>query len=800
MTTKLRTILWLLFWGLMLCPASDAQAQALSEQRVLETISAAKKAVLSQQRPDGTWEMPGLRIIGEGEIRPGATAIVTLALLNCGMTAEDREIRSALNFLRQSELPNSTYVLSLELMVFSLAKDRRDLNRMQVIAERLEQGQVKGGDKVGAWDYIGDSQMGGPRLGGDSSNGQFAVLGLYEAAHAGVKVNRATWERARGYWQRIQSADGGWPYGPGQSSTGSMTAAGIASMVMCSAMLQDDSDVDSKGNPNCCQPQSPDMSLEKGRSWLTTRFAVGTNPNFDKWRFYYLYGLERAGRLSGQRFFGEHDWYRRGAEYLVKGLDKRTNMWHDASGGEEEPLLATSFALLFLSKGLAPVLINKLKYESTDGKDGWNQHPFEVRNLTDRISGADRWPKLVTWQTVDLAAVTKHGGVADLKQAPVLYLCGGEAPKFNDQDVELLKQYVNFGGFILAVNTCNKSAFRDSIFNLVQRMYPKGETSLERLKPEHPIFRAEHPLDGKTIELWGADLGCRTSIVYSPDDVACLWNKWSRLDPEKRHLDLKTRVERSMKIGINIVAYATGREPPTKLGVEAIANEDGKADNVRRGLLQVAQVQHAGGWDTAPKAARNLLLAVNRSAGLTATTKPGTITLADPTLSEYSLLVMHGRNRFDIPAAEATRLRDYLTRGRVLFADACCGASQFDRSFRAFCEQVYPEHKLQRIPPEHPLFFAGHEIKKVRRRTFDAADVNRPLDGNIVEAEPFLEGIEIDGRYVVVYSKFDISCALERQASLACAGYVPEDATKLAVNIVMYSLQQELNETPNAGR
>ena len=75
-----------------------------------------------------------------------------------------------------------------------------------------------------------------------------------------------------------------------------------------------------------------------------------------------------------------------------------------------------------------------------------------------------------------------------------------------------------------------------------------------------------------------------------------------------------------------------------------------------------------------------------------------------------------------------------------------------------------------------------------------------PLDGNIVEAEPFLEGIEIDGRYVVVYSKFDISCALERQASLACAGYVPEDATKLAVNIVMYSLQQELNETPNAGR
>ena len=34
--------------------------------------------------------------------------------------------------------------------------------------------------------------------------------------------------------------------------------------------------------------------------------------------FYNLYGIERAGRLSGLRFFGAHDWYREGCDWLVK--------------------------------------------------------------------------------------------------------------------------------------------------------------------------------------------------------------------------------------------------------------------------------------------------------------------------------------------------------------------------------------------------------------------------------------------------------------------------------------------------
>ncbi len=784
-------LLTLLLCGLAcLCGVPAQAADDLTEQQVLDTIQSAKKALLAKQQGDGSWDcklpLQGMEI--------GGTALVTLSLLNAGMTPDDKEIKLALKYLRESPDPTFTYASSLVLMTLAIVKDPRDKLKMARLVDHLEKGQITRGDMAGCWGYNsgGLIDLGG----GDRSNGQFAVLGLFEAAHAGIPVKREVWERARAHWVRCQGADGGWDYsggGAGGGTTGSMTVAGIATLVMTSSMLQDDKDVDAQGNPNCCGKREPDEPLNRALSWLKTHFAVGSNPGAGgTWLLYYLYGLERAGRLSGQRFFGEHDWYRQGARYLVDAQDKRIGMWV-GKNNEQDPIVSSSLALLFLSKGLAPVLINKLQYDSNEA-EGWNRHPYEIRNLTDRISGAPRWPKLVTWQTVEMKQVSKHGGVADLRQSPVLYLCGSEPPKFNDAEVELLKQYVNVGGFILGVNTCQSNGFKDGFRELVERMYPKGETSLERLKPDHPIFRSEHPIDGGTVELWGADLGCRTAIVYSPEDLSCFWSKWSRLDPAKRHIDLRTRVERAMKVGVNIVAYATGREPPSKLRQMELASEDGQADNVQRGLLQAAQLRHTGGWDTAPKAARNLMLALNRTAGLTASTKLGAVTPADPQLFNYSLLTMHGRYRFEFSEGEVDRLRSFLEKGNVLFADACCGAPQFDASFRKFAEQLYPNHKLTRIPTDHELFSnrIGYDVKKVRRRAAEISGANQTLEANIVEGEPFLEGIEVDGRYVVIYSKHDISCALERQATLACAGYVPEDATKIAINIVQYSLLQEL--------
>jgi hypothetical protein len=131
----------------------------------------------------------------------------------------------------------------------------------------------------------------------------------------------------------------------------------------------------------------------------------------------------------------------------------------------------------------------------------------------------------------------------------------------------------------------------------------------------------------------------------------------------------------------------------------------------------------------------------------------------------------------------------------VLFADACCGSSNFDRSFRDLMRQMYPDQELKQIPADHEIFSdtVGHKIEKVTRRRLVPNQENAALAMRSEQGSPILEGIEIDGRYVVIYSRYDISCALEHQASLSCDGYIEEDAAKIAVNVVLYSMLQNIS-------
>lgn len=773
---------------------ASAQNLMLTEQNVLKSIERGRKALLSRQRPGGDWQSTGAdHVVGE-------TALAALALIYSGMDVDAPEIQRTVSYLRNVDIPNMTYEASLMLMVFAAVKDRKDRIRMRKLVGDLEAAQVRNGDMQGCWSYYTNNAF--IDTGGDHSNGQFAVLGLYEAAHVGIPVSRKTWEAAQLHWQRAQQPDGGWGYSSGASSSGSMTAAGLAVLVMTSAMLQKDEKLDANGNPvnaqgqpSCCQPPESNESIERGVRWMANRFAVSRNPGGGGWLYYYLYGLERAGRLSGRRFFGDRDWYREGARFLIRSQQQRDGFWNPG-GNEQNPVIGSSFAMLFLSKGLAPVLINKLRYDAAEPQS-WNWQQNDIRNLTDRITGAENWPKLMTWQVLDFVRDPDSLELSDLNQSPILYLAGQSRPVFTDKQIELMREYVNLGGFILAVDNgvrnCGSEEFRTGIEELIDRLYPNGETSLQRLQADHPVFRAEYLLNGDTIELWGAEFGCRTAIMYSPDDLACLWNRWTR-QPESRRDDgqkelraqFQGRIERSLNIGTNIVTYATGREPINKLKRAELAAQDEKGITTRRGLLQLARLRHTGGWDTARKAARNLTLALNQTVGLTASTEPAAVNPTAENLYDYSMLVMHGRQRFTMTPDERNHIKSYLDRGRVLFADACCGAPQFDRAFRALCEQLYPGQHLERIPVDDELFDIGHSLDVVRRRR-SRATADNAIEGNIEAGPPFLEGIKVDGRYVIIYSKYDISCALERQASVACAGYIPDDAVRIAVNVVLYA-------------
>ncbi|QDT51959.1 hypothetical protein Pan258_60560 [Symmachiella dynata] len=780
--------------SLAILASSHRHAQAeITAHQVHESIDNGVKFLLRKQKSDGSWASGGSWDIG-------VTSLTALALFNAKVPADHPQMALTLRYLRNSSNePNRTYEVALMIMALAAAKDGgRDGGRIAKLVEKLEDSQIRRGEGRGGWSY---GTAPGGRLniqGGDNSNSQYAVLALRDAQEYGVEVSTATWERIRAHWLGAQNVDGGWGYSlTSKSSTGSMTVAGIASMVIVHSMLSDDAnEIDEDGHPICCGTPEEDpylKALERGVEWMTRNFAVGMNPKAHTWQLYYLYGLERAGRLSARRFFGQHDWYREGAEYLVARQHQFAGSWK-GSGHMEDEIISTSFALLFLSKGLAPVLVNKLKYGPRDNngrltEQDWDNHHNDVNNLTKHISGLEKWPKLLTWQQVDSRAAT----VTDLHQAPVVFISGRYGYDFTEAERGKLKEYVSGGGTIFVESCCDGEDFDRSFREMIRKMYPDGEAELVRLGPDHEVYRSEYRLDSETVELWGVELGCRTVIIYSPDDLSCLWDKWRLRIPEKRAPALTSMVLRAMKVGVNVIAYATGRELMEKLDDNRLAADEGAQVKVSRGLLQVAKIRHAGSWNTAPTALRNMLFALNDKLGMVASTTERDLVAVDDNIFKYPILYMHGRHRFEFSRQEQENLRKYLDQGGFLFADACCGAPQFDKSFRELMEQIYPDAPLKRLPMDHEIFtsqLGGFDIRKVQRRAPESGSTKVTLKSNVFEVEPLLEGIEIDGRIAVIYSKFDISCALERQSSVACAGYVHEDAVKIALNVVLYSIAQ----------
>jgi hypothetical protein len=151
---------------------------------------------------------------------------------------------------------------------------------------------------------------------------------------------------------------------------------------------------------------------------------------------------------------------------------------------------------------------------------------------------------------------------------------------------------------------------------------------------------------------------------------------------------------------------------------------------------------------------------------------------------------MHGRRSFAYDAPRRERLAVFLERGGMLFADSVCASSEFTAAFRAELAAILPDKQLVEIPADDPIFtaaeYGGYDIREVTLR--EPAGGDGPLAVRQRKSAPRLEGIRIGDRWAVIFSPFDLSCALEKQNSLECAGYARDDAEKIALNVLLYSL------------
>ncbi|MEN6406282.1 MAG: DUF4159 domain-containing protein [Thermoguttaceae bacterium] len=751
-------------------PSGNLHSGELTVDEVLQAIERAKTFLRGQQQPDGTWP-------NRLNYDNGLTPLCVLALLTAGCAPDDETIVKAMPAVRAYS-PFSTYSTSIQTMVLCAVEPDRDRGLILRNVQWLQSRQVQEGPERGMWatpspgstDHI------------DNSMTHFAMLGLYEAERIGVAINPRTWRMALRYWRQSQNADGSWGWSHDYQGTGSMTCAGIAALLIASGSLGSE-DARVEGDEIlCCGQQQSTQHFDKAIGWLEHNFSVTRNPQYKFWHSYYLYSLERAGRMTARRFIGRHDWYREGARLLLE-TQRDTGAWpsDEQFDHKEDQCVSTSFSLMFLAKGQRPVLVAHLKH---DPHDDWNRHRGALFNLVDHASVA--WRRPLTYQIVDLSAAS----VEDLLESPVLYVSGRDTPQWSDDDLQKLRMYVDRGGFLFAEQCCGGGDFDVGLRRALEKMFPEPDRALRLLPPGHAVWFAERQVDSRYLrELWGIDVGCRTGVIYCPGDLSCYW-ELARLGRDRDwSQSVRDRVAAAMSIGLNVLAYATGREvkykSPTAPKVE-------REDPRRRGKLQVAAVLMPGGCDAAPAAIRNLMRLVSERYGAPATLQPGEVRLTDESLSQYPLVFLHGRTSFRWTPAERAALRRYLERGGTAFADALCSSAEFAASLRRELKEMFPEQPLRRIPVDDPLLtpqFGGESLATVSRRQRQLGAA-RGRDALVVRhGEPALESLTLDGRHALIFSPYDVSCALESHGTLDCEGYAREDAVRIAMNVLLYACQ-----------
>jgi hypothetical protein len=760
--------------------AAEKSKEPLVEQ-VRKAIKNGVQFLRDQEKGNGNWD--GIDKLSVG-MKGGWTALAMLALLNCDVKPDDPIIERGLQYLRAVE-PHDTYVVALQTMVFAETGRNEDRERIQRNVNWLIEAAIKDGGLWRGWTY-------GLRRGHipDNSNTQYALLGLHAGHLAGAKIDRQVWKSIQDYYVRSQLPDHSWVYNQTMSNKFTMTSAGVCGLLISGMELNPGREkILPNGTAERCGEYAENKPLNDGLGWIANNFRPYRQGG--QWRdlpsnnYYHLYGIERVGRLSGDRFLGSHDWYRTGCEYLVE-RQKEDGSWHETGLRDSWPVISTSFALLFLSKGRTPILISKMVHGP--GED-WNNDRNDVRNLVGYATKEVFHKLPLGWQVFDTRQKTVSNDdellelVRDLLQSPIVYFNGHEAPRFTGVEEKILKQYIEQGGFIFAEACCGRKEFDQGFRSLMADLFP--ENPLKRLPPEHPIWRAHAVIPPDAFALEGIEYGCKTVVIYSPQDVSCQWES-NQFQTGRGQL--------AFRLGGNIIAYATGMEPPKPRLTEAeVFKDDPEGKQIRRGYLRAAQLRHEGDWQPAPNAMRNLLAHLRDRAQLDVTLQTKAIYPQDPDLMDFRFLYMHGRGNFVFSSSKAIEnLRTDLETGGLLFADACCGKAAFDASFRELVARLFPDKKLEPIPLGDDLYskeLNGAAITTVRCRTELPAEGAGPA-GEYREVAPSLEGIRFGNRWVVVYSKYDIGCALEKHQSTDCLGHDHESALKLGSAVVLYALKR----------
>ncbi len=162
---------------------------------------------------------------------------------------------------------------------------------------------------------------------------------------------------------------------------------------------------------------------------------------------------------------------------------------------------------------------------------------------------------------------------------------------------------------------------------------------------------------------------------------------------------------------------------------------------------------------------------VNSRTNIVTDEKFTAVKLESEDLFEYPFAVMTGEGNFRLSKPQRESMKNYLTYGGFMVASAGCSSRDWAKSFKKELKNMFPEYKLKPLEMTHPLFKTFYEVKRLEQRSK-------------------LEGLEIDGKIVLVFSADGLndSKSMDDDNCCCCGGNELDNARQINVNLIVYAL------------
>ncbi len=721
-----------------------APAVAATPQQVADAVKKAKDYLLSKQ-VNGTWE--GSEKDPREDQKGGLTAIATYALLASGQSYQDPRMKSAIDWLMKAPI-TGTYALAMKCQVALFIPQTSEIKEVvKNDFKILFDGMRKQGPTRGFYHYS-------PKGSGmDHSCSQYGVLGAWACERAGLEVPGQYWKTIDSVWRESQDKSGGWSYDLKASDkrpvTASMTAAGIATLFIAQDYVHAEAGLRCTGNIK-------DKELELGLDWMVANFSkVGSDP-------YTLYGIERIGVASGYKYFGTINWYENCANTLVRG-QKANGSWESHGS-----IPGTAFGLLFLVRGGAPVVMNKLIYDQPDptkptqrAEASWNQRPRDAANVV-------RWISKQVERDLNFQVVNLQVNVDELHDAPILFIAGSEALALTPEQEAKLKQFVEQGGLILGHADCGSDKFTRSFTKLGTKLFPAYE--FRELPQEHPIYTNEQFMRAKwknRFSLLSLSNGVREMMMIMP--TADPGKAWQLNDDKGR--------EEFFQAAANLFLYAVDKQNLRAKGETYLVKLDPRIKLDRS--IKVARLEYNGNWDPEPGGWRRLANVMGNDNKIKLEVE--VVKLGTGKLAGYKIAHLTGTNKLSLPAAAADELKAWVNNGGKLVIDAAGGSGEFVQSLDEEMTRLFPDtasELKQTLDLASPIYGSGDKrLSDVDYRAFA-----RRAIGNI--RKPMLRGMKLKDQLAVLISREDLSGGLVGQPVDGILGYDPSSASQVMATLL----------------